>query len=112
MRVAFRETDYPCANCGREFPGSKLDRKMWCPDCRSIVVRRATLTARVVALVSATGLLIYVFSIVGTSPRFMMAYLVMIAAAYFFLYKLTQRVSFEIIRSRGVPPPTAPPDDG
>ena len=34
-----------------------------------------------------------------------MAYVLMIAAAYFFLFKLTQRVAFEAIRNRGVPPP-------
>ena len=29
----------------------------------------------------------------------------MVIAAYFFVYKLTQRVAFELIRARGVPPP-------
>lgn len=35
----------------------------------------------------------------------MMIYFVMIAAAYFFVFKLAQRVAFEVIRGRGVPPP-------
>lgn len=79
---------------------------MWCPDCRREVIRRATVFGRIAGALAAIGLALYVFSLVGTSSRFMMAYFVMIAAAYFFVYKLTQRVAFEIIRSRGVPPPT------
>jgi DNA-directed RNA polymerase subunit RPC12/RpoP len=105
VKIAWRESDYPCQNCGREFPGSKLDRRLWCQECRRVVVRRATWVGQTVGVVAALSLGAYVFSVVGSSPRFMMAYLIMIAAAYFFLYKLTQRVAFEIIRGRGVPPP-------
>jgi hypothetical protein len=108
VRISLRESDLPCANCGREFPGTQLDRGMWCADCRKVVVRRATWVGQTVALVAALSLMAYVFSVVGSSPRFMMAYIVMIVAAYFFLFKLTQRVAFEIIRSRGVPPPIRP----
>jgi DNA-directed RNA polymerase subunit RPC12/RpoP len=112
VRVSWRENEYPCRNCGREFPATKLDRRLWCPDCRREVIRRATLAGRAAGMIAALGLAYYVFSLVGTSPRFMMAYLIMILAAYFFLYKLTQRVAFEIIRSRGVPPPIRKEEDG
>jgi DNA-directed RNA polymerase subunit RPC12/RpoP len=111
VKISWRESDFPCQNCGREFPGTQLDRGMWCPDCRKVVIRRATWVARFVSAIAAIGLATYVFSIVGSSPRFMMLYLVMIAAAWFFLFKLTQRVAFEIIRSRGVPPPIRAEDD-
>ena len=85
---------------------------MWCTNCRREVIRRATLVARLVGLVTAGALGVWIFSMVGPSPRFLMAYLVMIAAAYFFLFKLTQRVAFEVIRGRGVPPPEIEDDDG
>jgi DNA-directed RNA polymerase subunit RPC12/RpoP len=111
VKIAWRESEYPCRNCGRPYPGGQLDRRMWCPDCRRIVIRRATLVGRIVGLLTALGLAAWIFSMVGPSPRFLMAYLVMIVAAYFFLYKLSQRVAFEIIRGRGVPlPPEV--DDG
>ena len=84
---------------------SKLDRQMWCPDCRGEVIRRASLFARIAAIAVAAGLAIYVFSLVGTSPRFTIVYLISIAFAYLFTFKLTQRVAFELIRQKGVPPP-------
>jgi DNA-directed RNA polymerase subunit RPC12/RpoP len=105
VKISWRESEYPCRNCGREFPGAQLDRRMWCGDCRRVVIRRATYAGQAVGLLTAIVLAIWIFSLVGSSPRFLMAYLVMVVAAYFFLYKLTQRVAFEIIRSRGVPPP-------
>lgn len=111
MKIAWRESTYPCRNCGREFPGTQLDRRMWCPDCRREVIRRATWVARVLGLLAALGLGAWIVSLVGTSPRFLMAYLIMIVAAYFFIYKLSQRVAFEIIRGRGVPPPVPREDD-
>jgi len=85
---------------------------MWCSDCRGVVIKRSTLIARLAGFLSAGALWAYIFLLVGTSPRFLMVYLVMIAAAYFFVYKLTQRVAFEVIRGRGVPPPNSTDDDG
>jgi DNA-directed RNA polymerase subunit RPC12/RpoP len=105
VKIGWRESEYPCRNCGRDFPGTRLDRRMWCPDCRKEVIRRATTIARLAGLVAALGLAAWIFTMLGPSPRFLVVYLVMIVAAYFFLYKMTQRVAFEIIRGRGVPPP-------
>ena len=111
MRISLRENEFECSNCGRTFPVSKLDRRLWCQDCRGEVIRRATIAARIIALLVSASLAVWIFSVVGTSPRFLMAYVIMVVAAYFFLYKLTQRVSFEIIRSRGVPPPEGASDE-
>lgn len=110
MRVSLGETRYPCRNCGREYPASQLDRRLWCPQCRAEVVRRSSIVARLVALGAALALAAWIFYLVGSSPRFLIVYVVMVVAAYLFIYKLTQRVAFEIIRARGVPPP--PPEDG
>ena len=112
MRISFRDNDQFCRNCDRRYPLDHLDRRMWCPDCRREVIRRATRVARIVAFVTAAALAIWVFSMVGPESRFLVFYMVMIAAAYLFIYKLTQRVAFEIIRERGVPPPELEePDD-
>lgn len=104
MKVSFGEGRIECANCHRAYPASKLDRRMWCPDCRGIVIRKAALIARIVSFVSALALTGWVVYLVGSAPRFLIIYAVMVVAAYFFVYKLTQRVAFEIIRSRGVEP--------
>lgn len=94
-----------CRNCGAVRPASRLDRLRWCDRCRREVVRRAGRVARLVALGGTLLLIAWIFVLVGPSTRFLMGWLVLIAGVYFFLYKLTQRVAFEIIRGRGVPPP-------
>jgi len=83
---------------------------MWCPDCRREVIRRASRVARILSFLTAAALAIWVYTLVGPASRFLVFYMVMIAAAYLFVYKLTQRVAFEFIRDRGVPPPI-PPDE-
>ena len=105
MSISLRDEQTDCANCHRPFPASELDHARWCQECRAIVVRRATIVGRLAGIIFASILGIWIFSTVGTGSRFLMAYVIMIAAAYFFLFKLTQRVAFEVIRNRGVPPP-------
>jgi hypothetical protein len=94
-----------CRNCGREHADDRLDRHRWCTACRAEVVRRATRVGRLVGFVSAFLLMLWVFFAISASPRFLMAWLALVVATYFFVYKLTQRVAFEVIRGRGVPPP-------
>lgn len=96
-----------CRNCGQLRPAERLDRVRWCDRCRREVVRRATVAARLVAIAGSLLLIGWILAFVGPSSRFLMGWLVLIAGVYFFVYKLTQRVAFEIIRSRGVPPPDA-----
>jgi amino acid transporter len=92
-----------CRNCGRA--ATRLDRQRWCDRCRREVVRRASRAARIVAIVAALLLMAWILLFVGPTPRFLMGWLVLIAAVYFFVYKLAQRVAFEVVRGRGVPPP-------
>src|SRR5690606_20415530 len=97
-----------CRNCGRERPAERLDRLRWCDLCRREVVRRASVVARIAAFIGTLLLVGWVVTVVGPSPRFLVGWLVLIAIVYFFVYKLTQRIAFEAIRSRGVPPPPEP----
>jgi hypothetical protein len=94
----------PCRNCGRDFPEQDLDDKRWCESCRSEVVRRATRWGRAVALLSALLLGLWIALGIGPSERFLVVWMVLVAATYVFMSKLVRRVAFEIIRSRGVPP--------
>ena len=95
----------PCRNCRQPRDETDLDAYGWCEACRAVIIRRATLAARFVAVLGASGFGIWVFSAAEPGPRSLIFWLVLIVAVYYVLYKLTQRVSFEIIRSRGVPPP-------
>ena len=110
MRVSLGENGDPCRNCGREFPASRLDRHFWCHECRAEVVRRSSIPARIIAIIMALASTGWTFYLVGSSPRFLIVYVVLIVAVYLLAYKVTQRVAFEIIRSRGVPPPDVPSD--
>ncbi|CAN5687129.1 hypothetical protein BH23GEM8_BH23GEM8_04170 [soil metagenome] len=103
MRPAEREAD--CRNCGRSFGGDQVDRHRWCEECRTELVRRATLTARITAVVGAILLIVWILLTVGTAPRFIVGWLALVVAAYYFLFTLTRRVAFEVIRGRGVTPP-------
>jgi hypothetical protein len=94
-----------CRNCGRTYPGDRLDRLRWCERCRAEVVRRATRVSRIVAVSGAALLLLWIFATVGSAPRFLVGWLALVVATYFFLYTLVRRVAFEVIRGRGVPPP-------
>lgn len=96
-----------CPNCGRIYPADELDARGWCTPCRSVVVAKA----RVVAIAVGVGLALVVSALVATfvgpSPRFLIGWVVLVAAVYYIAFKLTQRVAFEIIRGRGVPPPAS-----
>lgn len=102
-------TDAPaptaCRNCGNPHPAEELDQFGWCTGCRSVVVRRATLFGRAAGILGASLFGIWVFDTMQPGPRSMIVWLVLIAAVYFLLYKVVQRVSFEMVRSRGVSPP-------
>ena len=97
----------PCRNCGREYPADRLDPRRWCPLCRREVIRRATRAARTAAVIATVALMLFMFATVGPSPRFLIGWLVLLGVTYVFVYKLGQRVAFEVIRGRGVPPPEA-----
>jgi dolichol kinase len=78
----------------------------WCGPCRAVVIRRATLAGRLAGIVGSFAVGYWIFGVMNPDPRFLMVWILLVAAVYGFLYKIVQRVSFEIIRSRGVPPPT------
>ena len=109
MTVSPQESERPCKNCRRTFPESQLDPRFWCHDCRRVVIRRATWIARAVGLLVALPLAVWTVAAAGASHRFFILFVVLIMAAYFITYKVVQRVAFEAIRSRGVPPPKVEP---
>jgi hypothetical protein len=74
----------------------------WCQHCRQHVIQRAAKWSRVIALVFT--LLVGVWIAASIRPtRFLVIWMAMLAATYVVVYKISQRVSFEVIRTKGVP---------
>lgn len=97
-----------CANCGRTYPAKEMDVGGWCVRCRAQLVRRSGLLARLIAFVFTLGLAALIYSRAAGNSTFLVAYVVLVVATYFLVVRIAQRVAFEILRSRGVPPPPAP----
>jgi hypothetical protein len=95
----------PCRNCERPRATARLDAFGWCEKCRAVVIRRATLAARTVAALGLALGAYWVFASVEPSPPFLILWILLLIAIYTVLYKVVQRVAFEVFRSRGVPPP-------
>jgi hypothetical protein len=94
-----------CGNCDREVSAAELDAAGWCAACRAEVVRRATVSAHVLGGVGGLLAGLWVIMVVQPGPRFVVVWLLLVAAIYFILYKLARRVAFEVFRARGVRPP-------
>jgi hypothetical protein len=95
----------PCRNCAQPRDAAALDQFGWCTRCRAVVIRRATLAARLVGALGLAGAAYWVFAAVDPGPRTLIVWLILLVAVYGLLYKVTQRVAFEVIRARGVRPP-------
>ena len=94
-----------CHNCRRAREATSLDQFGWCERCRRVVIRRATLSARIVAALGLAGGAFWVFTVIDPGPRSLIVWVILLVAVYGLLYKVTQRVAFEVVRSRGVTPP-------
>jgi hypothetical protein len=94
-----------CGNCGRSYPKKEVDGAGWCVRCRAELVRRSARVARLVAFVFTLGLATAIYSRTSGS-NFMMMYVVAVAATYFLVARITQRVAFEVFRARGVHSPS------
>ena len=95
-----------CPNCGRVRPAEELGPRGWCTACRREVVRRARKVAIAVGVLAAAATIAVIAALYAAIPRFLIGWVVLVAAVYFVTFRLAQRVAFEVIRGRGVPPPT------
>jgi hypothetical protein len=103
--VTTEEPAFTCRNCGRLRTGEKPDNAGWCAACRAEVVRRATLPAWAATLLFAGLEAVVLWWSGAFLSRFLVMWLALAALAAFAAFKVARRVAFEIIRSRGVPPP-------
>jgi hypothetical protein len=70
----------------------------WCTACRAEVVRRSANWARAAGILVTLLVAVWIATLMRSS-RFLMAWMLMLAACYFLVSKIVQRVAFEIIRS-------------
>lgn len=95
------ETAHPrCRRCGDPHTADELDPRGWCDRCRERIIRRATAIASAVAVLGTLAGVYLVFFAMGAGERFLILWIVLAAALYFFLYKLVRRVAFAVIRGR------------
>jgi len=92
--VRFGSTEAACTSCREIYPASDLDRYLWCPNCRSSLRRRGTGWGRIVGIVAAAGLAMYLYLRVHPSPRFLLIYLLLLAMTY----SLTSRISSAVLQ--------------
>jgi hypothetical protein len=105
-RISFRDRDTGiCANCEREVPEDELDRFRWCGECRRVVVRRASVWARIIGIAAAALLATWIVLAISPSGRFLVGWMAIIAATYYLSFKISRRVAFDLIRARGITPP-------
>lgn len=93
-----------CVNCGRDRPATQVDTRGWCQGCRAQLLRRSRFVARLVGFVFTLALATLIYSRTSGDSGFLLGYVVLIVATYFLVVRITQRVTFEVFRSRGVPP--------
>lgn len=98
-----------CRNCDQPASPDDLDRFRWCEACLRELLRRSAWSARGIAVVVTLGLALWIALAVGPSQRFLVAWMAILAAIYFFVSRLSRRIAFDVIRGIGVPRPKGAP---
>lgn len=97
---------FDCRNCGHHVAGEAADRHGWCKACRAVLVRRAALWSVLPALVVVV-LYFWLLSYFGMfQSTLVIVWIALGAALAYVTFKVARRVLFDVIRARGVKPPT------
>lgn len=96
-----------CRNCRHTLKGEKPDAHGWCAACRRVVVRRSSRLA-VLPAVLIGALYVWLMSWAGLyDSTFLIVWIALGAALVWVAYKISRRVFFDVVRARGVTPPTS-----
>jgi hypothetical protein len=103
-------TDVPesfdCSNCGHHVTGEAVDHHGWCKACRGALVRRSGWLAVIPSLI-VLGAYLWVLSRFGLfQSTFLIVFIALGAGLTWVTFKVARRVLFDVIRARGVKPPT------
>lgn len=91
---------FVCRNCGRSREGSP-DPAGWCAPCRRALVARTLLPAGVTTVLFVVLLLTLLGWLGAFESRFMVAWTALAALLSFGVWKVSRRVTFEVLRARG-----------
>ena len=98
---------FDCRNCGHHVTGETPDHHGWCKGCRGVVVKRSSAWAIFPALLMV-ALYVWVLAYFGLfNSVFMIVWIALGVALGWVAFKVARRVLFDVIRSRGVKPPSA-----
>jgi hypothetical protein len=92
-----------CARCTRVRTADELDRILWCEDCQAAERRRAGWIGRVVALVVAVALSLWIAVRVQPSQEFLVIWALVVLVAFYLLSRLGQELGYGLARIRNVP---------
>jgi hypothetical protein len=91
-----------CRNCG--LPTNKADHAGWCPDCRAVVLKRASGWAWGAVALAGIPAAVLLVRMGLLADRFVMLWVALTVGILFLVFKVARRAAFEVIRARGVPP--------
>ena len=98
---------FDCRNCGHRITGETADHVGWCKACRAALVRRSGWLALFPALV-VMGLYLWMLDHFGLwESTFLIVFLALGLALAYVAFKVARRVFFDVVRARGVKPPTS-----
>ena len=90
-----------CARCGREFEPVSGDVAGLCPDCRAAIIRKAGLWGRITAF-AITALIGLTVLVLVRPERFLFLWMAFLVGIYYIAFKVSRRVSFDLIREREI----------
>ena len=100
---------FDCRNCGHRVTNETADNQGWCKACRGVVVKRSSAWAVIPAVVVVAAYL-WMLGYFGLfNSVFMIVWIALGAALGWVAFKVARRVLFDVIRNRGVKPPTTTP---
>jgi hypothetical protein len=92
-----------CRRCGRVIPGDELDRILWCEDCVTAEGRLAARRGRVVALLGAGLLAVWIAISIRPGDQFLALWAIVILVAYALGARLARELIYGIARMRNRP---------
>jgi len=98
---------FDCRNCGNHVTGERPDHHGWCKGCRGVVVKRSSLLG-VIPAALVVALYAWVLAYFGLFDSvFVIVWIALGVGLGWITFKVARRVLFDVIRSRGVKPPSA-----
>jgi len=91
-----------CGNCGGPVESDGTDRRRLCAECLRLIVERST---RLAVLPTVVVGLLYGWMLIWThmfDSRFLMLWIALGVALGWVTFKVSRRVLFEVVHSRGV----------